>query len=194
MITLEEETHTYYDEKGATLPSVTQIIQHFCDYNGIPQEVLDYKSEIGKAVHLATSLFDNDDLDIESIDPVISGYVDGWIKFRADTEIEITANEQIVYHPLYRFAGTLDREGIIGANNVLIDIKCTAMIARHVGVQLAGYDLARMHVRGPIRNRRLAVQLLQDGNYKVQAFEKCDEDERAFLASLELMNWRKKNA
>ena len=101
------------------LPSTTQILKHF-----IPRFQCDeWYLERGKAVHKATELYDKGTLDPESVDPQIEGYVQAWIKFREDYLFEPGSIELQAYHPVYMYAGILDRLGMSEGKRVLLDIK-----------------------------------------------------------------------
>lgn len=190
MKTYDDDTHTYTDDNGYIVPSVTEIMGFLCDYSGIDPGVLERKSVLGKAVHKACEYLDRGTLDWDSLDEKIAPYVQAWVKFKLETHAEIIESEMRVDHNLYRYAGRLDRVAIISGARVVIDIKCTSTIGPHVGVQLAGYDLALN--RGT--NKRAAVQLKPNGAYKYVTFEDAERDNQTFIAALTLHNWRLKHA
>lgn len=194
MVTLDEATHTYTDELGLIVPSVTGIIDCLTDYLGIPEHVLDHKSQIGLAVHKACELYDKGELDWSTVSEVILPYLLAWIKFLEDTDFQVVLNEHIVYHKRHRYAGKLDRVGFIKGRLATIDIKATVVIGPHVGVQLAGYHEAVNSVRKKADKslNRYAVQLKPDGKYRLVPFaDKADYS--VFLAQLTTYNWKMKH-
>ncbi len=187
----EESEHVYtYD--GEVIPSVTQVINPLYDLSNIPKDILEYKSTLGTAVHLATELFDNNDLDESSLSPALIPYVNAWIKFITDTDVEILSIENRVFHPLYKYAGTLDRGVILNNKRAIIDIKCVAQLGPHVGVQLAGYLEAKNKelTKAKHYTHRYAVQLKPDGTYRLEPYTN-KSDFSVFVGCLNLMKWRK---
>jgi len=122
----DEETHTY-TVGGEVLPSVTQILKaaRLIDYSMIPQPILQAAARRGRAVHQVLELLDNDLLDPASeIDAEIAGYVGAAIQFYRDTQFEPHLVEFRNYHRTYRYAGTLDRTGIMaGRQRTIVDFK-----------------------------------------------------------------------
>ena len=181
------ENHVYR-VGGVTIPSVTQIIKDagLVNFDFISDELLAAKADLGNKVHRATELNDNGILDYEDLHPKLRGYLDSWIKFRKDfgfipSEIEIT-----YYHPLYRYAGRIDRIGDL----TLVDIKSGTVQKTH-SIQTAGYA-ELFNYKKPKREqikRRLAVYLTQE-NYKVIE-HKESSDKNVFLACLTIANYKK---
>ncbi len=189
----DKASHTYkYNDN--LVPSVTQVIDCLYDLSFIPRDVLEYKSELGTAVHLATELHDNNDLDIDSLSPVIAPYFNAWLKFLAETKTEILSIEDRIYHTDYQYAGTLDRGVIINKKRAIIDIKCVAQLGVHVGVQLAGYQQAKNKElkKSDHFTHRYAVQLKPDGTYRLEPYTN-NQDFSVFIGCLNIMNWRKNN-
>lgn len=191
MLTFDELKHEYR-HNGRTVHSVTQILQHagLIDLSMVKEDVLEYRRVLGTAVHRATELYDQDDLDIESLDDRIRPYLDAWIKFKKDTQIVIEENELRLFHPIYRFAGTLDRVGKIGKDRALIDLK-TGLMYPSYGPQTAAYKSAYELQKKKKVQKRYTVQLKDDGNYRLEPM--TDEDDwSVFLACLTLKNFKEK--
>jgi hypothetical protein len=108
-IDFESETHTYRDKDGLRLMSVSEVLTA----TGVsPKE--DYPpwaADRGRKVHKLTELYDMDDLELDSVDPELSGYLASWIKLRGDHYdlYDIVGIEVIVGDPTMRVAGTIDR-------------------------------------------------------------------------------------
>lgn len=186
MLTFDRPTHTY-QWNGETVPSVTQILGQLTDLSMIPRDVLERKRQIGTWVHEAIELDLAGDLDESSIGDDWSGYFKGWRKFQAESGFVMLENEQKVYSPKYRYAGTLDLFGDLPKlGRSLIDTKCTATIYPAVGPQTAAYAEAR----GTQKAKRFALQLKPNGTYNLHP---CADrgDFGVFAAALTLFNWRK---
>lgn len=188
----DPDTHTY-SVTGIIVPGVTHVIDQLHDLSGIPAAALEYASERGKAVHTATELYDFGDLDIDSLDPEIVPYLEAWIKFREDTQILIGMIEEKLFHPVYRYAGALDRVITLYGSDAVLDIKCVAKLNPVTAIQTAAYkELVEKNT--DYKNlKRYAVQLKRDGKYKLEEYKDPD-DFRVFLSCLALHNWRLKHA
>lgn len=177
-----------YTLNGNVLPSVTGIIKPLFDFSMIKPEVLEYKRALGTAVHLATELYDADDLDEDSLDEAVIPYLNAWKKFKVEMKVEIITSEQPIYHVCRGYAGMLDRTATVNKRPFIIDIKCTAALSPATGIQLAGYK----DMIGQPHNRRAAVQLKPNGNYVFEEYDD-DSDLSTFLSLLNVQNWIKKH-
>lgn len=184
MLDFNDDLHQYTYE-GVIVPSVTQVLKSaglYPDFSVIPPNVLEWKRNLGTQVHAATELDDMDNLG--DYDQQISGYIDSWRKFKTDTGFKPVNIEQRVFHKQYRYAGTLDRTGVLDSKDVLVDIKTGEIDLVVVGPQTAAYAQAC-----GFKGKRYAIRLLPDGKYKlVSCTNKMDF--QVFLNALNLYNWR----
>lgn len=162
MLTFDDATHTYY-WNGKRVPGVTSILQALHNFDGVPANVLEAAQDRGTAVHLCCEYLDKGILDEDSVDPSITGYVDGWRRFTADLAPEWSHIEEMVYHRVLRYAGTVDRVGTIRGTGYVLDIK-TSVAAHPVwGLQTAAYANAIEKQS----HKRATVQLRSDGTYRL---------------------------
>ena len=187
-LVFNEETHTY-SVNGEDLPSVTQILKasRLIDYSMIPQEYLQMAARRGREVHQTLDLLDNGLFDDAEMNPEIAGYVEAARRFYRDTQFEVHLSEYRNYHRAHRYAGTLDRTGLMaGRQRTIADFKTGLVLPGHA-LQLAAY-LAMLE--NPRSYRRLAVELHDDGTYKVHEYDGAAQrdDFETFLAALRC--WR----
>lgn len=189
-----------YKLDGVVVPSVTSVIKFLDDYSGVPQDVMQYTSVRGRAVHLATALDDQDNLDYATVDDVVFPYLDAWRSFRRDTGFKPTHIERFVYSTKYKYAGTLDRIGTIGTTRsstvkCLIDIKTCAVVMPSAGPQTAAYLTAANECLDVSSKTmlRYVVQLRNDGSYVLHR-KPSALDSGIFFSALRLHNWRLNNA
>lgn len=194
-----EPTHTYMLD-GMKLPSVTQVLRPMYDFRMIPQEVLEAKAELGTNVHRACELLDNDDLDEDSEDgrsalEPIAGYLEGYKHFKSDKKPAVIANEQRLYHPGHRYAGTIDRRYAMGGDIWDVDLKSTVAMSPLVGVQTAAYaEMFKAHNGTPKQpTRRGALQLFPDGKYKLWEFND-PSDFAVFLSLLTIHRFKERHS
>ena len=79
-VDFDPATHTYTSE-GRRVPSVTQCIDRLNDYSMVPADLLERKRELGTAVHQATALYDQDDLDWGSVADEVYPYLEAGSSF-----------------------------------------------------------------------------------------------------------------
>lgn len=185
VITLNREDHTYHDETGVRWPSVTEVLGGvgLIDFPGVNYAVLGRGRDRGSKVHEMLWYFDEGDLDESSIDPALMPYLAGYKKFLSESGFEPELIEFKVHHDTYRFAGTLDRTGFMGKEQVLFDIK-TGQIDKWVALQTAAYEMCLTGIY-----HRYALQLTAAGKYKLTRFSD-HRDRQVWLACLSVYNWK----
>lgn len=187
MLAFDTVAHAYTWD-GHPVPGVTTILLPLMDFSRIDPEVLAAKAALGTAVHVATELSDADDLVEDSVHDSVRPYLDAWRKFRSDTGAEILSAEQQVFHPLHRYAGTLDRVLKLDGLKYLTDIKSSAEIPASAGPQTAAY-LSALGDASVIR--RAVVQLKPDGAYRFHKLEDPN-DMAVFISCLTIYRHREK--
>jgi hypothetical protein len=149
-----------YRWNGAVVPSVTQVLSPLMQLEFVDADVLARAQAFGIAVHYACELHDTGRLDEAALDPELLPYLNGWRKFCAEHACEWDQIEERVYHPALRYAGTLDRHGLVDGNRAIVDIKSGTTLYASVGPQLAAYANT---CPLPALLRRYAVRLYPDG-------------------------------
>jgi hypothetical protein len=189
-----EEGHRYLVD-GRPVPSVTTLISQAgrgVDYSAVPAFVLEQARNRGIHVHAACDLYDQGDLDLDSVVERWRPYVEAWRRFSDEHQPTSLRPELRVYHPGFDYAGTLDLHCLIDGVPTVIDRKTSKSIhPDSYGLQTAAYSLEGMLMAEPdgtlmllpIVQKRLIVQLCGDGKPRVHA---CDdpvdyEDWRAVL-------------
>ena len=192
-----EQTHTYRAD-GEIIPSVTQILalSGITDMSGIPLRNLEKARIRGSFVDWACTLLDEGDLDLESLDEKILGYVVGYQKFREDWQFKPhLIQHQCVgeWHGL-KFGMTLDRVGLVtreeGTFRLLFDIKTPKVTSVSWQIQTAGYAEG---LGGDGEDLpRAVVKLSPDGSYCV-INHTLESDFDVWHAALQLAHWKLKN-
>lgn len=190
-LAFQEDNHEYKLD-GNIIPSVTQIIQGagLINLDFIPKDLLEEKADLGKKVHKATELYDVDNLQIDDLHETLRNYLDQWIKFRRDYNFTPELIEVEYFHPLYRFAGRIDRVGEIGNKLSIIDIKTGTKQKTHA-IQTAGYKILYNYDRKKTEQakQRMIIYLSSD-KYEVEINE-VPTDENVFLAALTIYNYKR---
>lgn len=187
MLTFNEELHQYQFD-GVVKPSVTQVLGRLHDFGMVPADILKAACERGTAVHLLCQYHDEGDLDDASVGEY-RGYLNAWIKFCADYQVEWDGIEVQKYSTRFGFAGTMDRRGIVRRVAHIVDIKTSLQPHRVWGMQTAAYrQLCAEEDPTWLLARRATVQLRPDGSYKFIPWD-SPTDWPAFLSLINLINW-----
>ncbi len=180
MITLDEN-HIYHDGDGNIIPGVTSVLK---DVGVIDDRWFDdYSRTRGQMVHLATALYDRDDLEESSVNPVIEPYLNAWIKFRKESGYVPDMIEKIVHNKIYGYAGTLDRTGTKNGVKELTEIK-SGTVQSWAELQTAAYAGCLDGVY-----KRYAIELHDNGSYKKVVYDNR-QDWGVWLSCLTLRNYK----
>ena len=180
-----------YQHDGQIVPSVTQVLAlaAITDVSGIPLYYLERAAAIGTAVHQACEFLDQDDLELDSLDESIVGYVLGYQRFREEHEFVPEAIERrgVATSCGLRFGYCVDRIGTMDGKRVLLDIKTSSKRQPSWAIQTAAYADAEQH-----EGERLVVHVAKDGTYKLIRYDQ-DADFSIWLAALHVAHWRLAN-
>lgn len=174
-VRFDAATHTYFDDDGKPVPSVTQVLNRsglFTEmalYASVPQETREAALKLGTAVHWLLELSDQKALP-KRIDPALRGYRKAWRTWKKASGFVITGIERQFISSL-GYAGTADRIGYfkpLAKLPVVLDFKTGTSIPKYVSIQLAAY------ARGLLPNgwyaRRIAFQPYADGTYSLKEY------------------------
>lgn len=174
-------------------PRVTEILQAvgIIDYSKVPLDKLEFARTRGSAVHKACQLYDAGMLNMNSIDPRILPYLEGWKEYRKKSACEIICAEQPVFSHRFHYRGTLDRVIRDKHGLAVIEIKTTYTLHKAAGLQLAAYQTAYREGNSTTGLlRRSAVLLQESGEFKIVEYTEPG-DFNVFLSALNIVNWRK---
>lgn len=189
LIQFDEATHTY-TVNGRRVPGVTSVLKPlYGDLRFVDQDLLDYKSELGKAVHKAIELHCLDGLNYSSLTSPVAEYFEQYLLFEAETGFRPTASEVMVASAL-GFCGTYDLEGLLNRQLYVIDVKTTAALSPAVALQTIAYLRARNENDGTKAERRAALRLAPD-KYRFVPYDTARDavDFGAFVGLLKAKQW-----
>jgi hypothetical protein len=189
-----DETIHRYTLDGQQLPSVTQVLRLnglSDDFSHVNKPTLDRARDLGIAIHAATHYWDEGTLDQATVAPEVAPYLAAWIQFCAERRIQIDEMEQRLAHPLYRYAGTLDRiatgETARGRKRIVLDIKKGDPKAAGANYQTSAYQELYRQNHNEIIPERWSVQLHPDRAipYTVTEYRET-RDWRVFRSALDI--------
>lgn len=146
----------------------------------------------GKVVHAACHYADEDALDWQSLHPDLHGYVHSWLRLRERLPgLQIMEIERARFHPLFMFAGTLDRRVFYNGFEHVWDVK-TGPAPRWGRLQTAAYDLLLPPYERGLR-KRAAVELHEDGSTATMRPHEDLNDGNYFLAMVATVRARQQS-
>ena len=161
-----DEGHIY-EYRGERIPSVSEILRFMSRevYGDINKYVLDNAAQRGTAVHSATEALDRYGTVECSED--IYGYIQAYARFLNEHTVEWKYIEAPIAHRRMKYAGTIDRAGIVDGCFAIVDLKTNAAIKKPlVKAQLNGYRKLLTERRERIESL-YCLQLLPDGRYRL---------------------------
>lgn len=198
MLEFDQAAHRY-TWNGEFVPHVTGILSPLTSYDRIPEHVLHHAQQEGIAIHRMVELDCYGDLDIEALPEWLTGHHKAWRLFLDETGFDFIASEHRVFHPQYRYAGTLDLAGYLRrvkrtTGLSIVDVKRSFFAGPAIGSQTAAYTEAwnATHDKRLQAKHRFALQLRPDGTYRLEPFED-PSDFSVFLACLTLRRWKEKH-
>lgn len=164
-----EQGHVYLLD-GEELPCVSDLCRfmHKEIYKDTPVWQMEQAAARGTAVHLATEVLDRQGA--ADIEEEYLPYLQAYAAFHAQHSVFWELIEQPFYHPDHRYAGTIDRYGLLDGEKALVDVKTTHTVYRPLcAAQLNLYRLMLI-ARGYDVQRLYILHLKKDGTYKLIPF------------------------
>lgn len=191
VIEFNEERHEYR-VGGRRVPSVTEILKPlYGDLRFVREDILEYKRELGVAVHKAVELHVKGELIYSSLEGPVAAYFERYLDWEIESGFKPLHSEQKVYSPL-GYAGTVDLVGFVGGRLTIIDLKCTAALSPAVALQVAAYRNAYAATFDTQQERLARASLrLTDKKFHYHPYKPINDatDFGAFLGLLKVTQW-----
>lgn len=183
-----EKNHIYM-LGGERIPCVSDLCRflHKEIYKDAPLWQMEAAADRGTAVHRATELLDK--TGTAEISGDYAPYLESYAAFRREHNVQWELIEHADYHPLYRYAGTIDRYGMVDGFKTLLDIKTTYTVYKPLCSASLNLYRLMLEVRQKCVERLLILHLKKDGTYKLIEFA---FDDAVPMALLTLHNVLKK--
>lgn len=151
------ETHEYFTppgrDGGLAVPNVTTIlsaVRASVDFDALERVrpgVVEFRRQLGTAVHHDCHAYDDEDLDVATVDARVRPYLDVWGLVRMNKRLRPVTRERRVYHDKLGFCGTLDGifEIVDTGQRILADLKIGDPEDAAAHLQTAGYEAAYRH-------------------------------------------------
>lgn len=186
----DEEKHMY-TLGNERLPSVTQLMKDFSNFDAIPKNILERKTKIGTFTHLAIELYLLGTLDESTLHPDVAIYFNSWLNWWNENKhrIKVLGIEKRFYHPIYKYAGTIDLHCLWDDVETVIDWKTAIEFSIWYEAQTAAYQDGLNHAEGAKVEKRGALKIKKDGTCEMHWHED-KTDFAAFAGLANFHNWR----
>jgi hypothetical protein len=183
--------HIYMLE-GERLPCVSDLCRflHREIYKDAPLWQMEVAADRGTKVHAATETLDKTGR--AEIEDDYLPYLQAYALFRQEHDVQWELIEHPDYHPAHRYAGTIDRYGMLDGFSTLLDIKTTYKVYKPLCS--ASLNLYRMVLEARQKTvERLAIlHLRKDGSYKLMWFDADDSVPMALITLHTALKTRRK--
>ena len=178
---------------GQRLPCVSDLCRflHREIYKDAPLWQMEAAADRGTKVHAATEALDKTGR--AEIEDEYLPYLQAYAAFRREHDVQWELIEHPDYHPAHRYAGTIDRYGMVDGFKTLLDIKTTYRVYKPLCS--ASLNLYRMMLEARWRSveRLMILHLKKDGTYKLIKFVADDAVPMALLTLHTATLMKKKN-
>lgn len=171
------------------------------NFSAVPPDRLERAQERGNKVHQCLHYLNENDLNIETVDTVIKGYVKGYQKFISECRIQPIAIEKKLVDPEFLrdaegnpigLGGTPDLVCWLNGRRAMIDYKTCAVLSKSTALQLMGYKLLWEKIYPNfLIYEWYSLKLKPDGTYKLVRYEDID-DHRAFIDLMRYVDAKKR--
>ena len=179
-LTFYDKGHIYMLD-GERIPCVSDLCRflHREVYGDAPAWQMEAAADRGTNVHAATEALDGSGR--AEIEEEYLPYLQAYARFRKEHEVQWELSECSMYHPEHRYAGTIDRYGMVDGKKTLLDIKTTYRVMKPLCS--ASLNLYRMmlQAKGMEVEQLMILHLKKDGTYKLIRFDMDDAVPNALL-------------
>lgn len=181
------EKHIYTSIRGR-LPGATDVIKSHGLIN------VDWMSEDarwrGQCVHRGVELFNRGELDLDTVDEGIRGYIRSYESFVKATGYQVLGCEIPCFTDSF---GTIpDTWGILNGVLSIVELK-SGLIPKWAAIQTALQVRALREDKNIRVRKRFALRLMEDGSISKLIEYPSYNDDRVAMGMVETFHWKKEN-
>lgn len=185
---------------GTPVPSVTQVLRQagYVNLGGVPPTVLEHARDRGQRVHQALHYLFEEDLNEDSIDDEVRGYLSSARLYILRNIVQVKRVEVRLWSERHFCAGTCDliamhADGYISVDDFKTgnpdDVAADLQTAAYLGFLLemaSRYEELRPLVKGLVRRR--SIRLYRDGRPGTDQVYGDSKDYSRFIAALTVVH------
>lgn len=201
-LTFDPEAHVYRID-GVVVPSVTQVLRQtgYIRLDDVSEATLEHARERGRRVHQALHFLFDDDLDEDSVDEELRGYLQSARRYIDEHIRQVLRVEFRVHSTRYMFAGTLDllamhADGALSVDDFKTghpdDVAADLQTGAYLG---ALFDMTHRDpaeyadvTRASALIRRRSIRLFSDGRIAKETVYPDHRDYAVFLNALNVVH------
>ena len=177
---LEFDTENHiYTLDGSIIPGYSQIVRDLglIDYSHVRQADLEWKAQVGKAVHTAIFLNNTEELDMDSLDETVTSYFNSWLRFVELYQPKILTqySEKPICSFKWKYGVTPDI--IAKVNNILtvLEIKTVSQMNPVIALQTEAQKIAIEETYNIKIKQRWGLQLIPGALPKLEPYTKASD-------------------
>lgn len=187
------DRHIYYLD-GEQIPCVSDLCRFIVRevYKDTPDWQLEAAADRGTKVHAAAEILDKSGS--AEIEEEYAPYLEAYASFLREHDVNWELIEHAGFHPVFLYAGTIDRYGWLDGKRTLVDIKTTYTV--HKPLCAASLNLYRLilELNGYTVDQMAILHLRKTGKYKVIKFDADNDIPYALLILQKLTSKRKRGS
>ncbi len=177
-LTLTPE-HQYFLD-GVIIPGYSQIVQDLglVDLSRINQADLEYKRQVGTAVHKAIFLYNAGKLDMDSLEGVVAEYFKSWELFCKLYQPKILTehSEKIICSVKWRYGVTPDILMEVKGGLTVMELKCVSAMSPVTAIQTMAQRVALEETYGIKIKQRWGLQLKPNVMPTLTGYDSLSDD------------------
>jgi hypothetical protein len=194
MLEFDSINHIYRLD-GVIIPSYSQISKDLglIDYSHVKQSTLEWKANVGKAVHTAIFLHNTDELDMDSLDETVKSYFDSWLMFKDSYQPKILTqySEKPICSFKYRYGVTPDIIAEIEDLLTVVEIKTVSSMSPVIDLQTEAQKIALEETYKIKIKQRWGLQLIPNAMPKLELYTEMS-DFTAWVSCANVWHYKEK--
>lgn len=194
-LNFDEKNHLYSLD-NINIPSFSKIVSDLglVDLSMIKPEDLEYKRQVGTAVHKAIFLHNLGNLDMDSLDENVTPYFNSWLKFIElyHPKILTQYSEKPICSIKWKYGVTPDIVAELKPGLTIIELKTTIQMSPVIALQTEAQAIAILETYKLKIKQRWGLQLIPNALPKLEVYEDMS-DFTIWISTVNFWNWQKKN-
>ena len=178
MLEFDQVNHIYKLD-GAIIPGYSQIAKDLglIDYSNVPQRNLEWKRQVGQAVHTAIFWDNTNELNMDSLDETVSSYFKSWLIFKELYQPKILTeySEKPICSIKWRYGVTPDIISEVKGGLTIVEVKTVSQMNPVTAIQTEAQKVAIEETYKLKIKQRWGLQLIPNAMPKLEPYTKLSD-------------------